>query len=95
MASKAGSRIRKIIKRIPTGAITNPNTDEQVKLSIATEVRTENSHWVRPEEVAKGQADALWKVIGYNKDQLKPGTVEISQRCATLYSYRLCDDADV
>lgn len=79
MASKAGSRIRNIINRIPTGAITNPNTNEKIKLSIATEVRTENSHWVRPEEVAQGQADALWKVIDHNKEQLKPGTVEISQ----------------
>ena len=80
MASKAGSRIRNIIKRIPAGAITNPNTNEQIKLSIATEVRTENSHWVRPEEVAKGQTDALWNIINHNRDQLKPGTVEISQR---------------
>ena len=48
-----------------------------------------------PEEIAEDQADALWKVIDYNKDQLKPGTVEISQRWATLYSYRLCDDAAV
>ena len=80
MASKAGSRIRNIINRIPTGAITNPNTNEKIKLSIATEVRNENSHWIRPEEIAQGQADALWKVIDHNKDQLKPGTVEISQR---------------
>ena len=80
MASQAGSRIRNIIKRILTGAINNPNTNEQIKLSIAIEVRTEDSHWVRPEEIAKGQADALWKVIDHNKDQLKPGTVEISQR---------------
>lgn len=80
MASKAGSRIRNIINRIPTGAITNPNTNEKIKLSIATQVRTENSDWIRPEEIAKGQADALWKVIDHNKDKLKPGTVEISQR---------------
>lgn len=79
MASKAGSRIRNIINRIPTGAITNPNTNK-IKLSIATEVRNENSHWIRPEEIAQGQADALWKVIDHNKEQPKPGTVETSQR---------------
>ena len=95
MASKAGSRIGNIIKRIPTGAITNPNTNENIKFSIALEVETKNSHWVRPEEVAQGQADALWKVIDHNKDQLKPGTVEISQRWEIPYSHHLCFNTDI
>jgi hypothetical protein len=80
MASKAGSRMRNIINRIPTGAYTHPNTNEKIKLSIAIKVETKNAHWIRPTEVAKGQADALWNVIDHNKDRLKPGTVEISQR---------------
>jgi hypothetical protein len=80
MASKAGSRMRNILNRIPAGAITNPKTNEKVELSIAKEVQTKNSRWIRPEEIAQGQMDALKNVIEYNQDQIKPGTIEISQR---------------
>lgn len=80
MATKAGSRMRNILNRIPAGAIINPKTNEKIDLSIATKVQTENFDWIRPEEIAQGQMDALKSVIEYNKDQIKPGTIEISQR---------------
>ena len=75
--------MRNIIQRIPTGAINNLKTNENIKLSVATEVEpkgTKDTNWVRPSDVAKAQGPELHKVIDYNKNQLKPGTVEISQR---------------